>query len=58
MITVVVPTAVVKGTITVVFSGFRDKELEELLKQRGIRVATAVPGTTNFLIMKSLMLVP
>ena len=54
MITVTVQTTVVKPNITVVFSGFRDKELEEQLKQRGIRVTTAVSGTTNYLIMKSL----
>ena len=54
MITVTVTTAPARGNITVVFSGFRDKELEERLKQRGIRVTTAVSGTTNYLIMKDI----
>lgn len=38
--------------VTVVFSGFRDKPLEEQIRQRGGKVTTAVSRNTTFLIMK------
>lgn len=39
---------------TVVFSGFRDKDLENLIQSVGGRVATAISGNTNILIVKDI----
>ena len=38
--------------ITVVFSGFRDKQLQERIEQRGGKVGNAISKSTNYLIMK------
>ena len=40
--------------VTVVFSGFRDKGLEEQIRQRGGRVTTSVSRNTTFLVMKDI----
>ena len=37
---------------TLVFSGFRSKELEKQVKQRGAKVATTVTTNTDFLVLK------
>ena len=48
-----VPTRNLTG-MTVVFSGFRDKNMEERIKARGGRVTSAVSGNTTFLILKNI----
>ncbi len=39
---------------TVVFSGFRDKDLESQIKARGGKVSTSVSGNTSFVILKQI----
>ncbi len=40
--------------VTVVFSGFRDRDLEDRVRKAGGRVATSISRNTNMLIMKDL----
>lgn len=47
------PQQTLTGT-TVVFSGFRDKELEQRIKSAGGKVTTAVSRNTSFLILKDI----
>ena len=50
--TIVQPAMKSLENTTVVFSGFRDKDLEREITSRGGRVSTSVSGRTSFVIMK------
>jgi len=57
MISIMIPEAPISSTLqglTVVFSGFRDKDLEEEIRRRGGKVTTSVSKNTSLLVVSNL----